>query len=421
MNSNPYHTDSHRMGRRSLHKDYRWSGIYHITMTVNDRRQQPLGHIVGDASKPDGDSNAPRVVLSEIGRMVEYELLHSITARYPMVEVQDYVIMPDHVHCIMVVKAAIVSRNGRQTHLGQLISGFKKGCCHRYWEMTGQNMQWGNPTAAGEQPEPPTAAGEQPGSPTAAGNADDQRSAGCPQPYVKVPSRTTTGRQPLFSDGYVDVIPLEEGQLETQRAYIRNNPRNRLLRSQNSSSLHVQRGGIDTALSLSALRGYLQRECGSAFSDEAWMMVSQRLLTNGTHIDCDSFGDRQLLTGRLLPVVCHRKDLRYFSQQKEACLLAARNGAVLVSAHIAKGEQEIMNAVMDEGLPVVSIDDNGMGELYHPSERRMALCAEKKLLIVTPWKYRYRPKEEDITVLECKTMNCVAQALCRQKDDWWKL
>ena len=142
MNSNPFHTDSHRMGRRSLHKDYRWSGIYHITMTVNDRRQQPLGHIVGDASKPDGDSNAPRVVLSEIGRMVEYELLHSITARYPMVEVQDYVIMPDHVHCIMVVKAAIVSRNGRQTHLGQLISGFKKGCCHRYWEMTGQNMQW---------------------------------------------------------------------------------------------------------------------------------------------------------------------------------------------------------------------------------------------------------------------------------------
>jgi hypothetical protein len=69
---------------------------------------------------------------------------------------------------------------------------------------------------------------------------------------------------------------------------------------------------------------------------------------------------------------------------------------------------------------VVSVDDNGMGELYHPSERRMTLCAEKKLLIMTPWVYKYRPAEEDITVVECKTMNCVAQALCRQRDDWWK-
>ena len=25
-----------------------------------------------------------------------------------------------------------------------------------------------------------------------------------------------------------------------------------------------------------------------------------------------------------------------------------------------------------------------------------------------------------ITTLVCKTMNCIAQAVCRQKDDWWK-
>ena len=422
MHSDPYHTDSHRMGRRSHHKDYRWAGIYHITMTVNDRRRQPLGHIVGDASKADGDPDAPRVVLSEIGAMVEHELLHSITARYPMVEVQDYVIMPDHVHCIMVVKSTIISKNGKETHLGQLISGFKKGCSRHYWEMTGQAavLQWGNPTDAGKQPGNPTNAGKQPEAATAVIGTDGLRSAGFPQSYVKIPSRTTTGRQPLFSNRYVDVIPLEEGQLETQRAYIRNNPRNRLLRSQNRSSLQVQRGGIDTALSLSALRGYLQCECGSAFSDETWMMVSRRLLMNGTHVECDSYGDRQLLTRHLLPVVCHRKDLRDFGKQKAACLEAARQGAVLVSAHISKGEQEIINAVMDEGLPVVSIDDNGFSELYHPSERRMTLCAEQKLLIVTPWVYKYRPAEEDITVIECKTMNCVAQALCRQRDDWWK-
>ena len=448
MSSNPYHTDSHRMGRRSLHKDYRWPGIYHITMTVGDRRQQPLGRIVGDVSKPDGDPNAPHVELSEVGKMVEYELLHSITAHYPMVEVQDYVIMPDHVHCIMVVKLDIISKNGKPTHLGQVISGFKKGCTRRYWEITGmtaagpqgqqsqQPQQRGNPAAAGS-----VLAATATATPAAAGSATaggcDLRSAGCPQAYVKVPSRLTTGKPQLFSDGYVDVMPLREGQLETQRAYIRNNPRYRLLRSLNRSSLQVQRGGIDTALRLLALKGYLKRECGaSQFDEEVWASLAPRLLLHdalsnsdsygnrqfqhNAFIDCDSYGNRQLLSRRLLPVVCHRKDLRSFVQQKEACLTEARDGAVLVSARISPGEQDIMNAAMAEGFPVINIEDNGMPELYHPSERRMAQCAENKLLIVTPWVYLYRTAEESITVAACKAMNCVAQALCRQKDDWWK-
>jgi len=437
MNANPYHTDSHRMGRRSQHKDYRWPGIYHITMTVSDRRQQPLGRVVGDVSKPDGDPNAPHVELSEVGKMVEYELLHSITAHYPMVEVQDYVIMPDHVHCIMVVKHDIISKNGKPTHLGQIISGFKKGCTRRYREITGivaagqqsqqaqqtqQTQQRGNPAAA-------TAAAAA----AAPARGCDLRPAGRPQAYVKLPSRLTTGLPQLFSDGYVDVMPLREGQLETQRAYIRNNPRYRLLRSLNKSSLRPLRGGIDTALRLSALKSYLKRECGaSLFDEEIWATLAPRLLQHtafidcdrqsklAAFVDCDSYGNRQLLERRLLPVVCHRKDLRYFAQQKEACLTAARDGAVLVSARISPGEQDIINAVMAEGFPVINIEDNGMPELYHPSEQRMALCVDDKLLIVTPWVYLYRTAEEGITVAECKAMNCVAQALCRQKDDWWK-
>ena len=378
--------------------------------------------------------------------MVEYELLHSITAHYPMVEVQDYVIMPDHVHCIMVVKHDIISKNGKPTHLGQVISGFKKGCTRRYWEITGmtaagpqgqqsqQPQQRGNPAAAGSvlaATATPAAAG------SATAEGCDLRSAGCSQAYVKVPSRLTTGKPQLFSDGYVDVMPLREGQLETQRAYIRNNPRYRLLRSQNRSSLQVERGGVDTALRLFALKGYLKRECGaSQFDEEVWASLAPRLLLHdalsnsdsygnrqfqhNAFIDCDSYGNRQLLSRRLLPVVCHRKDLRSFVQQKEACLTEARDGAVLVSARISPGEQDIMNAAMAEGFPVINIEDNGMPELYHPSERRMAQCAENKLLIVTPWVYLYRTAEESITVAACKAMNCVAQALCRQKDDWWK-
>lgn len=129
------------MGCRGSRKNYCWPGTYHITINVMERKFQPLGCIVGDASKPDGDPLAPKVHLSEIGKMVELELLNSIRTHYPMVEVQDYVIMPDHLHFIVVVHRNIISSSGRETHLGQVIAGFKKGCNRHYWELTGQTTQ----------------------------------------------------------------------------------------------------------------------------------------------------------------------------------------------------------------------------------------------------------------------------------------
>ena len=101
-------------------------------------------------------------------------------------------------------------------------------------------------------------------------------------------------------------------------------------------------------------------------------------------------------------------------------MAAAAAGAVLVSARIAKGEQDIIDTAISQGFPVVTIEDNGFPELYHPSEQRTNLCNDNKLLIVTPWQYRYRRVGESITLAECKAMNCIVQALCRTKDSWWE-
>jgi hypothetical protein len=215
-------------------------------------------------------------------------------------------------------------------------------------------------------------------------------------------------------------MPLKEGQLQQQREYIRHNPRNRLLRMQ-TALMRPQRGGIDTALTPSALKGYLKRECHpSQFNNEIWQELQVRLLINNGYIDCDTYGDRRLLSARLLPVVCHRRDAPLFSHQKARCLAAAKEGAILVSARIAKGEQDIIRTVADDGFSVITIEDNGFPEIYHPSDRRLSLCAASRLLIVTLWQYHYRRADDQITVAYCKTLNCLVQALCRQKDDWWK-
>lgn len=407
------------MDRRSNCHHYSWPGVYHLTIKVNGTLYQPLGRVVGDSNEADGKPNAPRVELSETGRMVEYELTTSISRHYPMVEVQDHVVMPEHLHAIVVVKRRIVTANGREAHLGQVIAGFKKGCNRRFWEIEERR---GKP-AATRTAMPAGASSPMPG--VAAAGAASSRGAGvCPAVYpqgYKVPSQASTGRLPLFAYGYVDVMPVDEKQLDTQRQYIRNNPRSRLMRTQNRAWLQPQRRAIPTALSLSALKGYLLRECRpSQTVAQAWNGIQPQLLAKDGLVVCDSYGNRELLACRLLPVVCHRKDIPLFERQRQCCLREAECGAVLVSARIAKGEQAIMDEAVSLRYPVVLVVDNGFPEVYHPSERRVQLCADNRLLLVSPWRYRYLPVGASIGAVECKTMNGVVQSLCRMKDSWWK-
>ena len=426
------------MKRRAAAHDYSRPGIYHITLHVAEELGQPLGTVVpikgltGDAECSDAT-----VALSPIGTMVKEELLHSITARYPMVNVQDYVIMPEHLHFLLVVQDRILSSNGKTQPIGHLIAGFKLGCNRRYWEMM---MQRAEPVTTLNTPTPAPVSANSCTAPVPVNTTPapvSANSASSAQSAVSVSDGSAARKQPLFSNGYCDVMPVDAAQLETQRAYIRNNPRNRWLRMHNPDWLKPHRSGIDTALTPSALRGYLQRECPLSADDFA--LIERRLLLTPTSaqsavsvssgfaagmehasITCDSYGDRALLTKKLLPVVCHRKDIARFHEQKDRCLAEAAQGAVLVSARIAKGEQAIIDEAIAQGVPVVLITDNGFPERYHPSQQRFTHCAEGRMLLVTPWQYQYRGKDDSISVAFCKTMNCVAQALCRLRDDWWK-
>ena len=396
------------MTRRAVAHDYTRPGLYHITMHVAEHLGQPLGAVVGSLEAPDGSADAPHTALTRVGQMVEHELLTAIHQHYPMIAIQDYVIMPDHLHFLMVVTDRLVSKNGTVRSVGDVITGFKVGCNRQYWEITQRTKPAATLSGAG----------------SVAGGAGSGSVSG---------GSVAGARQPLFASGYCDVMPVDAAQLETQRAYIKGNPRSRLLRMSNRAQLTVQRGAITTALTPAALGGYLQRECPpSVATAEALTAIEGRLLTTAgsvsggsiagkVFISCDTFGNRALLTEhRCLPVVCHRKDGDRFSEQKQRCLEEAAHDAVLVGTRIAPKEREIMDEAVNHGFPVITLHDNGFADRYHPSADRLNLCAADRLLIVSPWQYQYRGKNEQITVLFCKAMNCVAQALCRTRDDWWK-
>ena len=407
------HPTRHNMQRRMATHNYALPG------TLADGMGLPLGQIQGSLEQPDESPNAPHVAMTPVGNMVREELLTSITMHYAMIRVDTFVIMPEHLHVLLQVTAPIVSSTGRPTHLGQVIAGFKKGCNRRYWAMTGQDAAAGAAQAVNSSGEPLNTVS---GSASRASGSASRVSGGSPAREDKrTPSSGTTGRRPLFAYGYCDVQPITPEQLDTQRAYIKANPRSRLLRSRQHATLTACRNGFTTALTPSALRGFLLRECLQKHATaEALDAIKCRLLLADGKIALDTYGNRQLLNSKLLPVVCHRKDKSFFEQQKARCMEEAGNGAIMVSARISAGEQEIMNEMVNHGFPVIIIADNGFPERYHPSAVRLELCATYRLLLVTPWQYQYRGKNEQVTIPFCKAMNCVAQALCRQKDDWWK-
>lgn len=230
----------HNMKRRSHSHDYSRCGCYHITIRTTKALHQPLGQIAGRLDRPDGDSEAPHVVLSPLGQMVEQELKESIQRYYPMLEVMDYVIMPEHLHFLLVAHRDIVSNGGKPTHLGKVIAGFKYGCNKRYWAMTGRAKP-GSSTAGSSTP-----AAELPGT----------RGSVLGDSVAKKDAGEKLDAPPLFDAGYCDVMPIDEAQLATQRAYIRANPRSRLLRTTNRQWLQPQRHTVNTAVSIRALNGF---------------------------------------------------------------------------------------------------------------------------------------------------------------------
>lgn len=180
----------------------------------------------------------------------------------------------------------------------------------------------------------------------------------------------------LFAKGFNDQILLREGQLERWLNYLKDNPRRLLMKRETPDLFRVQRGLTFAGFSFSAI------------------------------------GNRFLLERPLkLQVQCSRSISENDLQAKmNECLRAARQGAVLVSPAISKGEKAIMRAAFEEGLPLVYLQENGFTDLAKPGGLRMDACARGQLLILAPWEHH----NEKITIKrgQCLELNEMARAIC---------
>ena len=182
----------------------------------------------------------------------------------------------------------------------------------------------------------------------------------------------------LFAKGFNDQILLRDGQLERWLTYLKDNPRRLLMKRENPDLFRVQKGLAFAGLSFSAI------------------------------------GNRFLLEKPLkIQVQCSRSISESDLQVKmNECLRAARQGAVLVSPAISKGEKAIMRAAFEEGLPLIYLQENGFTDLAKPGGKRMDACAKGQLLILAPWEHH----NEKIVIKrgQCLELNAMARVICER-------
>ncbi len=102
---------SERKPTRVKRYDYSKAGAYFVTICVQDRKpilseiirtNNPSVNETNNTAVGDGALDVPSIRLTPIGKIVEKNLLSS--NNIPNVEIDSYVIMPDHIHAIIFIK-----------------------------------------------------------------------------------------------------------------------------------------------------------------------------------------------------------------------------------------------------------------------------------------------------------------------------
>lgn len=399
----------HSMKRRTPWHDYRQRGTYMLTLIVEGRKPllgrlvvEPCGKAQGTvagtgasvpaaspagfasvpaaspagfasvpAASPVGIASAPavspagkigkvaaRVELSALGKAIRDEEIKKIGKFYPMVEVWKLCIMPDHIHMIVRVKADMPAGK----HLGQVVRGFKTGCSRAWWRLE----PCGNAQGTGASVPAASPAGFASVLP-----------ATSPKGFASVPAASPAGklRPVLFERGYCDKLLLHEGQLDTWKRYLDDNPRR----------LAIKRLRPDyfTIINNAEVAGH----------------------------SCQLVGNRFLLDiPQKMAVIVHRRytDTEY-AEYRRQWLACGEAGGVLVSAAIATREKAVMREAMDRGYHVILLRENGFPPLYKPAGEAFEACTEGRLLQISPWEYHMEQKT--ITRQQCLMLNKMAEEI----------
>ena len=383
--------------------DYQSPSIQMLTLVTVDRKPI-LGDLRGEhiALTPLG-----KKVVAEIERIPTYLGAQSI-------EIYDYVVMPDHVHILLRIHDRL------PRHLGQYIRWFKVQCSDAFTAMVeaareeltrGDSREYYTNTNNGEESATAQEGTTNNGKPSVAAQEGTTNNGDASGSAAREARRVLAGVSAnmvspksknllLFAHEYHDSLLYGKGQLAHMRQYIKDNPRRLALKRANRELFRIRQdytiGGFScTVLGNIFLAGHPQCEV---------LQCSRRLTTEQIAARC------------------------------EACLMAAANGTVYITAAISEGEKVIARSLREHGFPLIILLEKGFPKpdsnhyrYFKPKGVYFEACAAGRLLLVEPHAEALE-RPDIVQRVVAKTgniphttqryrfvaMNKIAEAMCRE-------
>ena len=334
-------------------KAWKGAGLYHITLTIPSR--EPL---LGKLDIPNDNPSQAWVNVLPLGRAlldIQKNLLQSF---YPEIQILHYCLMPDHLHAVWYVRKAMP----RGIH--SAVRGFwqmakKAGRAYAYLSSLTLNSIQGE-NKKGEEIET---------------IMETLR--------AEIGANTYDALPPIFSE-MPFLRPMgHKDQLPATIRYIDMNPQR----------LATKR----------LMPGYFRVQDGIEIAGRKYSGVGNIALLLAEH-----FAPVHVRR-TMMDEAAHGDDKR-LRDYMNSCVLAARQGAVMVSPFISQKEKEVMMVLLAEEHPIILIADNGFRNYYKPADGLFNSVATGKMLILSPWEYDARKKR--VSRAECVEMNKMVEEIC---------
>jgi len=377
----------HSMIRRRNGWDYCDPGRYMVTLTLADRTRGWLGEL---APRARGEL-AQEIALTALGRIVA-EKWREIAANWPGVEVEEFVVMPDHLHGVIRIAT-------RQKHpLGQIIGSFKA-----------------RSTSAARMlgcKQPSTMVSESPASrPVMVSESPASRPVMVPESPasrpVMVPESLLSGSS-LWSPGLTDSILWSAERHRRAVAYIGDNPRRLAEKRANPRLFTLQR---DLAVALPIGAG------GTSLAAHFAAIGNHGLLDSVEfhQVQCSRryFAYQTDQWGKPLKDKPPKVETEEFMLASELASMMIKAGAVLVNPCISQGEREIARRAFAAGAKMIVLRNRGFSSLYKPEGTFFDRCTEGRLLMLAPAAWPYTTEQKPMTRDDACVLNRIAQAIAR--------
>jgi hypothetical protein len=325
-------------------------GIYHLTLTLPSR--EPL---LGTLVIPGNDPAYARVEATELGRVL-LECQRSMPLFAPEIQVLQYCLMPDHLHTIWYVRRPM-AKSIRYVAQGFWRAAKKAGRAWTFLHAQDARLAGG-------------ATNERAALSSLSSLPSFSSLSSLPSLSSLAPasSRENPLRQQLGDDAYYGLQPLfaevpfirplsRRGQLQTMIHYVQLNPQRLATKRLMPGFFRVQEG-IEIAGRTYAGVGNIALLQAARF---ATVHVSHTLVDEPAQ-------------GRPQPL-CNYMN---------GCVLAARQGTVLVSPFISPKEKQVKEVLIKEQHPFIVLAENGFRDYYKPPGDIFDAVADGRVLVLSP-------------------------------------